>query len=115
MSTQTTVSSTKDVIISFGTANMKINGYTLDDTLSGNIVNHVHEISDINNLEDRLTSLESGDISNSQEAIIDLIYPVGSVYISMDQTNPSSKFGVGTWDQISITGSDTYYYWHRTA
>ena len=31
--------------------------------------------------------------------LIDLFYPVGSIYISMNNTNPSTIFG-GTWSQI---------------
>lgn len=33
-------------------------------------------------------------------AIINLIYPVGSVYLSMSSANPQTLFG-GTWEQIS--------------
>lgn len=32
--------------------------------------------------------------------IVDLIYPVGSVYLSVNSTNPAKLFG-GTWQQIS--------------
>ena len=37
--------------------------------------------------------------SDAKQSVIDLIYPVGSIYISMGQ-NPNTLFG-GTWDQLS--------------
>lgn len=41
------------------------------------------------------------------QALIDLIYPIGSVYISNTNTNPSTNFG-GTWTLIDKEFSDTY-------
>ena len=38
-------------------------------------------------------------ITNIQQ-IFDLIYPIGSYYMSSDSANPSTKFG-GTWEQIT--------------
>ncbi len=37
--------------------------------------------------------------SEAKQSVIDLIYPVGSIYISMGE-NPNTLFG-GTWDQLS--------------
>lgn len=34
------------------------------------------------------------------ESIINILYPVNSVYISYDSTNPANKFHVGTWTAI---------------
>ena len=44
--------------------------------------------------------------------VIDILYPVGSVYSSVKEISPSILFG-GDW--IPITESTTYYSWYRTA
>ena len=44
-------------------------------------------------------------------SLLDLVYPVGAVYISMNQTSPATLFG-GTWVQIQgrfLLGADTSY------
>ena len=39
------------------------------------------------------------DINSLKNSILNLVYPVGSVYISMNPTSPSSFLG-GTWEQL---------------
>lgn len=34
--------------------------------------------------------------------IIDLVYPVGSIYMSMNATNPKDLFGIGTWERCGV-------------
>lgn len=50
--------------------------------------------------------LGSGDID-----IVGLIYPVGSIYMSVNSTSPASLFG-GTWEQLKdrflLSAGDTY-------
>lgn len=45
----------------------------------------------------------SGDLSNLETVVnglVNTMHPVGSVYLSVDNTNPSTLFG-GTWEQIA--------------
>ena len=47
----------------------------------------------------------------SRQALVDLIYPVGAIYMSMNSTEPSTLFG-GTWEQIEgkfLLGCDSTY------
>lgn len=37
-----------------------------------------------------------GTLKNNNKTILDLTYPIGSIYLSVKSTNPSSLFG-GTW------------------
>lgn len=54
------------------------------------------------------TSITPPDSSS----ILELVYPIGSIYISTIQTNPSLLFGFGSWEQISdvflIGAGDNY-------
>lgn len=52
------------------------------------------------------TKLGDGETAYSglmfeRERLINIIYPVGSVYMSLSDVEPSILFGVGTWERIS--------------
>lgn len=47
-----------------------------------------------------LDATDVGAVANNQ--LIDLIYPVGSIYMSVNSTSPATLFG-GTWTQIKDT------------
>ena len=63
-------------------------------------------ISDVTGLDDRLDAIES-----SINSIVDDIYPVGSIYMSVNSTSPSELFG-GEWERLKDTfllaSGDTY-------
>lgn len=44
--------------------------------------------------------------------ILEVVYPVGAIYLSVNNTNPSSLFGFGTWERIEdrflLGASSTY-------
>lgn len=45
------------------------------------------------------TFLDSTGIVHNRQILADILYPVGSIYISVNNTNPATYYG-GTWEQI---------------
>jgi hypothetical protein len=45
--------------------------------------------------------IDSTDVADFNAAVIEAIYPVGSIYLSTVATNPGTVFGVGTWAQTA--------------
>ena len=53
-----------------------------------------------------------GDLTVGGKSLLDIFYPVGSIYLSVNSTNPATFMG-GTWERIS--GADfAEYIWKRT-
>lgn len=46
------------------------------------------------------TDLNEGRIFLTQTNILEMVYPVGSIYMSAASVNPTTLFGFGTWEQI---------------
>lgn len=62
-------------------------------------------------LSDARTPLAHTHLSSDVTDLIDVIYPVGSIYMSVNSVNPSTLFG-GTWEQIEdkfLLASGTSY------
>lgn len=53
---------------------------------------HTHTISEVDGL--------SAKFDEMKLAIISAIYPVGSVYYSVNNTSPATLFGIGTWQHL---------------
>ena len=53
----------------------------------------------------------SEKIARLDKSVIDMVYPVGSIYMSVNATSPASLFG-GTWEQLKdrflLAAGDTY-------
>ena len=47
----------------------------------------------------------------SIKGLIDFLYPVGSIYVSMNETDPSKLFG-GTWNETTSSVPNSYA-WYR--
>ena len=64
---------------------------------------HTHTVSQIEDISTTYSAKdhthESSSITDFKASIVDLVYPVGSIYTSMDPTSPSERFG-GTRTQI---------------
>lgn len=62
-------------------------------------------------LSDARTPLSHTHTSSQISDLIDVIYPIGSIYMSVNSTSPQTLFG-GTWEQIKDTfllaSGDTY-------
>lgn len=59
-------------------------------------------------------TLENENIYSTRESIINLVYPINSVYVSSTNSNPSILFG-GTWQLLGSLTSPVVYFWQRTA
>lgn len=82
----------------------------VDDSLSTTSTNPVQNKVLTGALNGKANSSHA-HLSSDVTDLIDVIYPVGSIYMSVNSTNPSVLFG-GTWEQIKDTfllaTGDTY-------
>ena len=62
-------------------------------------------------MEQAKTWAETIDPEVIKNGVISTIYPIGSIYITLNDTNPSETLGIGTWEKVSsgrvLEGSDS--------
>jgi len=46
------------------------------------------------------TALNDTNLNAMQKGLMQLIFPIGSTYITQDNTNPNSILGFGTWERL---------------
>ena len=80
-------------IIWWNSSKFVVNGELhIADSSGQNAVNVLSKIND-------LTTKMNNVVSNNKSALVNLIYPVGSIYMSVNSTSPATLFG-GTWTQL---------------
>ena len=62
---------------------------------------HTHSQSDISGLANALSGKADTTHTHSQYATLSAVYPVGSIYMSVSNANPSTLFG-GTWVSFGV-------------
>lgn len=68
----------------------------LTEVIADGVQNNTDKITSLTN---RVSDLESGSSSVTKSDVVDWIYPVGSIYISVNSTSPANLFG-GSWTQL---------------
>ena len=66
---------------------------------------HTHNITDVTNLQSSLDGKANASHTHDEyitkSQMLELLYPIGSLYVSMNNTNPNTVLGIGTWTQIT--------------
>ena len=52
------------------------------------------------NFENNTTAINDTNLNTMQKELAKMFFPVGSTYITQDNTNPSTIFGFGTWERL---------------
>ena len=86
--------------------NLEVNNLNVNCITS---INNNFNLDSDGNLTVKSINVETGVVTNS--GVLNLIYPVGSIYLSVNNVNPGSLFG-GTWEQIKdrflLASGDNY-------
>ena len=99
-------------VLTYGHIIDSLNSDAVDKVLSakqGKVLNNKIDNIDFSPLENSISSLENEleesinnldtKITEFQNTFLNLVYPIGAVYLSLSSTNPGTLFG-GTWEQL---------------
>lgn len=88
-------------VLTYGHIVDSLNSDAADKTLSakqGKVLKNYIDNIDLSYLEDGINSI-SEELDNFRNTFLNLVYPIGAVYLSLSSTNPGTLFG-GTWEQL---------------
>lgn len=99
-------------VLTYGHIVDSLNSDAVDKVLSakqGKVLKNSIDNIDFSPLENSISSLENEleesinnldtKITEFQDTFLNLVYPVGAIYLSLSNTNPGTLFG-GTWEQL---------------
>ena len=52
------------------------------------------------NFKNGVTKLNATNLNEMQKGLMKLVFPIGNIYITQDNTNPSEILGFGTWERL---------------
>ena len=52
------------------------------------------------NFENGVTPINDTNLNNMQRGLLELVFPIGSTYITQSNTNPNSILRFGTWERV---------------
>lgn len=100
------------IIITNGGGEVDLSNYIQKSSITGLVKNDGSIDSNDYVTSQELPSKTSDLINDSSFTTLQAVYPVGSIYMSINNTNPSVLFGFGVWEKIEdkfLLGSGTTY------
>lgn len=75
-----------------------------DSVAAGDLPSHTHNYATTSDVDTEIESYfnQINSQAGAYEYILNLVYPVGSIYMSVNSTSPATLFG-GTWTQLTNT------------
>ena len=103
---QTADTITKSKISDFSHAHGNITGNGKIGSSSGKLI-----VTGDNGVLSAVDTIDKSKVNNFNKEVVDIVYPIGSIYMSVNSTSPATLFG-GTWEQLKdkflLASGDTY-------